>query len=249
MVKRWEEKMSSSPYGVNQLEKEEKRRITTEEREAQQALDQWRSKLVLSMTGKAALGVAQAKEAKKTANNEQKLALALRQTRKDEATIKLEHKILDTMLLEEVMAVKRKFPNMPVPEHLFQEELQALDEQSSLIFPPSLMSGSQGTNSLIRHSQPPPSVTALMSLASQSRKSSPILRGHSSGHSSKGRNSIPRNDSSRASPESFNNDAQRSMATGRSDESDSQVRDYAPPQNRMHQLAEELGEMSLSDIC
>lgn len=124
MRQRWVTKMAKSPYTVDQLQREEHRRTTLEEREYQREMDEWRSKLVLSMSGKASLGLV-TKERMKKLDNEQRLAVSLRQTMKDEKQISAEKQILNHMLLEEINAIKKRLPNMPVPDDLFKEDLEA----------------------------------------------------------------------------------------------------------------------------
>lgn len=120
---RWVQKTSNSPFNVDQLEKEEKRRTYLEEKERQREVEKWRSKLVLNMTGKAALGIAN-RERVKSLDNQQRLALTLRQTINDDKQINAEKLILNHMLLEEISTIKKKLPNLPVPEDLFGDEIQ-----------------------------------------------------------------------------------------------------------------------------
>jgi hypothetical protein len=120
---RWVQKLTNSPYNVDQMQREEHRRISLEEREIQREDNIWRSKFVSNMTGKATEGILN-RDRMRALNNEQRLAVALRQTINDDKLINAEKVILDHMLLEEIDAIKRRLPNMPVPNDLFQNEFE-----------------------------------------------------------------------------------------------------------------------------
>lgn len=142
MVHRWEKKLANSPYLANQVELAEQRQAHFEEWEREKRSRAERQKLVLSLSGKAAVGLA-SEDRIKSFDAGTKLAISLRQTLRVKETIAAEHKLLNHMLLEEVSAIKRSFPSASIPDDLFKEDLEADD----LTFPESLTSKSMSFTS------------------------------------------------------------------------------------------------------
>lgn len=142
MVHRWERKLADSPYNVNQAELAEKRQAHLEEYEYEKKVRTERNNLVLSLNGKAAVGIVDA-ERMKSFGAGAKLALSLRQTLRDKETIQTEHELLNHMLLEEVAVIKRAFPLASIPDTLFKEEMEA----DNFTFPESISSKSMSMTS------------------------------------------------------------------------------------------------------
>jgi hypothetical protein len=237
MVGRWKEKMDNSPYAFNQYIHEENRRERLEENQYRKQINDERINLVLSMSGKAALGVLQPREVKKL-DHQTQLAIQFRQSLLDDQKIKEEKQILDHFFIEEIGNIQRKFPALrDVSDALFRSDIEAdLNVQASESKLSSLFDRLSLSNSRQQQSS---------ELLSRSHKS-PRSRSRKTSPSSSASHSMTREHfrHHRHTHTAGNNDDQDSMSGG---DNDSNLQ-YHAPITTMQQLSDDLSDMSLMNL-
>ncbi len=117
MTQKWKEKMSNSPYLIDQYQEDEARRRRIAEKEMREKNYQSKLQLVNSMSGRASDAVL-TKDNSKHLGPKVKLALGLRQSYRDQDVVHEERRILDRMLQDELSNIAGKFRALPVLDEI-----------------------------------------------------------------------------------------------------------------------------------
>jgi plasmid stability protein len=129
MTEKWKDMMARSPYHVDQLKEDDIRRKKMEEKELRVKAYREKVAAVAAMTGRAQETIL-TKENSKNLDPQTKLVLKLRQAYRDEAVIKTEKEILDSMLSTELRTIASKFSALPILDELSRSG--TLGDQSTI---------------------------------------------------------------------------------------------------------------------
>lgn len=129
MTEKWKDMMARSPYHVDQLKEDDIRRKKMEEKELRVKAYREKVAAVAAMTGRAQETIL-TKENSKNLDPQTKLVLKLRQAYRDEAVIKTEKEVLDSMLSTELRTIASKFSALPILDELSRSG--TLGDQSTI---------------------------------------------------------------------------------------------------------------------
>lgn len=175
MAERWVKKTSSSPYGIDRWQEEERRQNRLAERQLNRKINEDKIRAVASMTGRAdnVFGKAAMNSVSRV---QTKLALSYKQSLLDEEIISKEQKVLDQMVLDQLSLLVDRFPSV-VNEDLASS---IKDASASLHEDESRSKGSRSEHSKSTIASTNPYFKQLQQQQQQSKFESRMLNGESS---------------------------------------------------------------------